>query len=117
MNSAENVAFCIVGYSRRKDASRPADRGGGHADDRIARIDDRGIVDGIAAHVVLAVQVIAFIALTFLLCEDARITRVVAISPVSISCLNRRRSRRVWILGSRWKSLATSSPITPPGGS
>ena len=40
----------------------------------------------------------------------------VAISPVSISCLKRRRSRRAWIAGSRWNILAISLPIAPPGG-
>ncbi len=41
----------------------------------------------------------------------------VAISPVSSSCFRRRRSRRAWIAGSRWNTLATSLPITPAGGS
>ncbi|MNL73199.1 hypothetical protein D3C87_1986310 [compost metagenome] len=38
-------------------------------------------------------------------------------SPVSISCLKRRSSRRAWMRGSRCITLATSLPTAPAGGS
>src|SRR3546814_18269021 len=95
---------------------RPADRRGGDADDGVAGIDDFRIVDGIDPDVMLAMP-----------CESAhqepsssysrRLRAAVAISPVSINCLKRRRSRRAWIAGSRWNILAMALPMKPPGGS
>ena len=117
----EFVAQYVAGLHRRditviEMQVRPADRGRGDLDDAVARVDDFGIIDGIDANVMLAVPCqCAHQAASSSCC--LRFIAAVAISPVSISCLNRRRSRRAWIAGSRWNSLAISLPTTPAGGS
>ena len=101
-----------------------ADRRRSDPDDGVARVEDLGIVDGFAADVVLAVPGDRFHDCCSVSVWSSprssrwrRLRALVAISPVSMSCLKRWRSRRVWMRGSRWNSLAMNCPTAPPGGS
>ena len=96
-----------------------ADRGGGNLDDRITRIDDFGIVDGVDPDVVRPVPSEGS-HISFSCCLAARVFSLrwaeVAISPVSISPLKRLRSWRACTSGSRWNSFAMVRPRFPAGG-
>src|SRR5690606_4379678 len=118
-----------VAWLHRRDIAivevqiRSADCGRGDAHDRIARVEDLGSVNGFVAHVMLAVPGDRFHACRSASWSSLRSSRwralraEVAISPASINCLKRCRSRRVWMRGSRWNSLAMNWPMVPPGGS
>ena len=85
-------------------------------DDGVARIEDFRVVDGIDADIMLAVpgeRAHQF----FSSASCCAVRAAVATSPVSMSCLKRRRSRRAWMAGSRWNILATILPMNPAGGS
>ena len=97
-----------------------ADRGRGDADDRIAGVDDFGVRHRVDADVFRAMPckgLHAALSWYFAARVSSRRLAEVAISPVSISILNRLRSCRAWICGSRRKALAIALPRAPAGGS
>src|SRR5690606_5020282 len=100
-----------------------ADRGRGHFDDGITRIEnprighvlDANFPDALPAHCSHCIR-LPNVARPIKLRRPAGCPNVVATSPVSMSCLRRRRSSLICSFGSSPKSLASCTPSLPAGG-
>src|SRR6185503_2219747 len=113
--SHELVPEHITGLHRRDEPAvdvqvRSADSGGRDPDDRVARVQDLGIRDGLGAYVFLAV-----VADGLHMIGSPMLVR--GISPASSTCFRRRRSSRIVCDGSRPNMRARNAPARPAGGS
>src|SRR5947209_7814011 len=120
---AENIALAhggntaVVEMDIRATNGRQADLNNG-----IPRVEDRGLWHGFHTHIASAIPTDSLHTLTSL-CVRACCIRdtagwfaIVGISPASIICLQCRSSSWSCPTVRVWKSLASATPATPPGG-
>src|SRR5687767_15118591 len=110
----ELVSEHIALFHRRNESAvdvqvRPADGGGCDPHDRVARIEDLGIRDGLGANVLCAE-----VADRLHMIGSPVLVR--GISPASSTHFSRRRSSRIVCDGSRPKTRARKAPARPAGG-